>query len=82
MWNPLGRQEVTENLEDAGCSIETIEKFLTLLESGSYSDQYKFLRKERVHLLDNLHTAQKRLDCFDYLLYQLEKQNKEKNTEL
>lgn len=80
MWNPLGKREVTENLKDAGCSMDTVERFLTLLEDGSFSEQQELLRMERTQRLDALHVAQKRIDCLDYLIYQLQKHHDEKKT--
>ncbi len=80
MWNPLGKREVMENLKDAGCSKDTVERFLMLLADGSYSEQQKLLRAERTQLLDALHVAQKHIDCLDYLIYQLQKHHDEKKT--
>lgn len=80
MRDPLGKREVTENLKDAGCSKDTAERFLMLLEDGSYPEQQELLRAERTRLLDALHVVQKRIDCLDYLIYQLRRCHNEKKT--
>lgn len=77
MWDPLGKEHVTVNLKDAGCDEDTTNHFLQLMVSGTYQDQMQLLRKHRSTLLDELHTAQKRIDCLDYLIYHMQRQNGE-----
>ena len=60
-------QGLLENLEDAGCGPEFAERFLALRE------QLRLLSGHRRHLLDCLHREERRIDCLDYLVYQLEK---------
>ena len=66
-------QDVVQNLRDAGCSEETIEKFITELKSGREKDGLKRLAAHRKDLLDALHKEQKCIDCLDYLVYQMKK---------
>ena len=54
-------QGLLENLEDAGCGPEFAERFLALEQSGQYREQLRLLSGHR------------RIDCLDYLVYQLEK---------
>ena len=75
MWDPLGVQEITQNLKDAGCSPEVIEQFLNLMEHGTYREQTALLKRHRAKLLDALHTGQDQIGCLDYLLYQMQKQH-------
>ena len=35
----------------------------------------RLLRIHRQGLLDEVHTGEKRIDCLDYLVYQMEKEN-------
>ena len=60
-----------ENLEDAGCGSELTERFLALERSGQYREQLRLLSDRQ--LLDCLHREERRIDCLDYLVYQLEK---------
>ncbi len=74
-WNPLSKNHVIENLKDAGCGADMTEHFLQLMEKGTRQDQLQLLRKHRIALMDDMHAAQKRVDCLDYLIYQLGKQH-------
>lgn len=73
-WNPLETQAVMQNLKDAGCTQDGVDHFMTLWERSDRETQIRFLRHHRRFLLDGIHAEQKKLDCLDYLIYQLEKQ--------
>ena len=66
-------QALLDNLEDAGCGPEVTKRFLTLEKTGQHQEQLKLLSEHRRHLLDCLHREERRIDCLDYLVYQLEK---------
>ncbi len=66
-------EAVEQNLRDAGCSDEFIAAFLHVWETGSTKEQLRLLAGQRCRLLDNVHAEQRKLDCLDYLRYQLEK---------
>lgn len=66
-------QALLDNLEEAGCGPEFSERFLALESAGQYREQLKLLSDHRRHLLDCLHREERRIDCLDYLVYQLEK---------
>ena len=70
---PMTAQALLDNLEDAGCGPEVTERFLTLEQTGQHQEQLKLLSDHRRHLLDCLHREERRIDCLDYLVYQLEK---------
>jgi len=63
-----------ENLSDAGCDPEMIERFMKLVEQGNREAGLALLAKHRKRLLDCCHAQQKKLDCLDYLVYQMSKQ--------
>ncbi len=67
---------ILQNLKDAGCSDETVDAFMTLQEEGDYKEQIKLLSDHRKHLLDKLHRNQRRIDCLDYLIYQMEQKSR------
>ena len=69
----LTPQALLDNLEDAGCGPEVAERFLALEQTGQHQEQLKLLSDHRRHLLDCLHREARRIDCLDYLVYQLEK---------
>lgn len=66
-------EAVEQNLRDAGCTDEFIATFMSTWATGTPAEQLRLLSGQRCHLLDCLHAAQKKLDCLDYLRYQLQK---------
>lgn len=67
---------IIQNLKDAGCSAGTISDFMEDIKSGKTADGLKLLAVHRRSLLDHLHEEQKRIDCLDYLVWQMEKPKK------
>ena len=59
------------NLKDAGCSEADIQRFLKLGRAGRRQEQLRLLATHRASLLDQLHASQRRIDCLDYLVYQM-----------
>lgn len=68
-------QSVVQNLEDAGCDGETVEQFMKLEDTGDIQKQLKLLEIQRRSLLDQVHENEKKIDCLDYLVYQLKKEH-------
>ena len=65
---------VIQNLEDAGCDDEMITCFLEMTECGECQGQLKLLEKQRRNLLEQVHMNEKRIDCLDYLVFQMNKE--------
>ena len=65
---------VLQNLKDAGCTDEMVEKFMALQDRDE-EQQLRLLSGHRKNLLERLHREEKRIDCLDYLLYQMQKKN-------
>lgn len=61
------------NLKDAGCDEGTIEKYFQLQGEGRHQEQFGLLSMHRAFLLDQLHISQNRIDCLDYLIYEMKK---------
>ena len=59
--------KILQNLKDANCSQDFIEKFI---HAGKEA-KTKLLAKHRKLLLNELHINQKRIDCLDYLIFTL-----------
>lgn len=70
-------QLLLRNLKDAGYSEADIERYLKLRAEGKELEQSRFLSAHRVKLLDQVHESQEKLDCLDYLIYNM-KNNKKK----
>lgn len=66
---------VRQNLMDAGCSKKDVDELMEKLKKSELKLCMKKLANHRVNLLDNLHRHQKCIDCLDYLVYKIEKEN-------
>lgn len=69
-------QLLIRNLRDAGCGTADIERFLQLGQENRRPEQLRLLRQHRAALLDRLHVSQRQIDCLDYLIYHMEKRNR------
>lgn len=65
------RQAITQNLADAGCGEALIGQFWQLLTEGKRQKGLDLLAGHRQSLLDHCHETQRKIDCLDYLIYQL-----------
>ena len=61
-------------LKDAGFTDEAIGEAVRLCESGQKEDLIRYLRVKRCDLIEELHESQKKIDRFDYMIRQAEKQ--------
>jgi len=66
-------EDITQNLKDAGCDSEKISDICELCDTGQIREAVRVLRRHRCELMDRLHESQNRVDCLDYLVYQMEK---------
>lgn len=60
-------------LKDIGCDQQMIAEFLKDEHRCDVDKQLSILEKQRRITLDQLHDNQKKIDCIDYLIYQLKK---------
>jgi len=65
------REAVIQNLKDAGCAQNIIECCMACMEQGKKSELLKRLEEHRNGLLHKVHVEEKRIDCLDYLVYQI-----------
>ena len=63
-----------ENLKDAGCDLDMIRRCEVLVQSAKQGELIQVLSLHRRALLDVVHKNERRIDCLDYLIYQIEKQ--------
>ena len=66
-------EAIEQNLRDAGCDESCIREFMEDMSQSKETEGMKVLRKHRSKLLDAMHREQKRIDCLDYLIYQMQK---------
>ena len=68
------REAVLQNLKDAGCSPDIIDRFMICQDAGKTKDSLRVLATQRAALLEEVHASQFKLDCLDYLIYKLRKE--------
>lgn len=73
MGSKYNEDAMIQNLKDTGCGQDIITAFLNDIREEKITDGLKLLSTHRRSLLDELHKAQKKIDCLDYLVYVLEK---------
>ncbi|MCM1360259.1 MAG: hypothetical protein NC183_07075 [Corallococcus sp.] len=71
----MERTVLLKNLTDAGCGKDLSEEIATLLNENKINEAMTVLAKHRKSVLDNCHAEQKKIDCLDYLVYRLKKEN-------
>ncbi len=70
------KDNILQNLLDAGCSRELAEKITELLINGDEEQANLLIKQHRKCLLNSVHAYKKNIDCLDYLVYALEKDKK------
>ena len=65
-----------QNLLDAGCSQNQADTILSLYSAGRMDEAKQWLLRHRGFLLEELHAGQRRLDCLDYLLRNMDKEER------
>ena len=64
---------ITQNLVDAGCTEQMIRQFWDLALNGRQEAALALLQRHRQNLLDCCHAQQRKIDCLDYLVYEMTK---------
>ncbi len=67
---------VKNNLLDVGCSEESAEIVERLCSEGRLDDALHQMRIIRCDLMEELHQSQRKVDCLDHLIRQIEKEIK------
>ncbi|MCD8237888.1 MAG: hypothetical protein LUC92_00920 [Clostridiales bacterium] len=67
------KEDIIQNLKDAGCGDETISKFMENINKGYTEEGTDLLNRHRRNLLNKLHKSQRQIDCLDYLVYTMKK---------
>lgn len=75
------KKAVIQNLIDAGCKQDVIDKFNEFDGNGDIRGKIRLLAAHRQELLDGLNTCKKRIDCLDYLIVKLKKTATEQGIE-
>ncbi len=71
----LSKNEVEQNLKDAGCNAEMIREFFTYAGESDIDRQKELLEEHRKKLLNRVHKEEKKISCLDYLIFQLDRKH-------
>lgn len=71
MNHQIASDAIIQNLKDAGCKDDFIERFILALENNQNKEVFLLLRGWRNSLLDKIHNNQHKLDWLDYLIRKL-----------
>lgn len=63
-----------ENLIDAGCDNQMIETCQLLKENKNINELLRILFSYKQTLLNELHQSENKIDCLDYLICKLQKE--------
>ncbi|MCC8051518.1 MAG: hypothetical protein LIP10_12835 [Clostridiales bacterium] len=69
-------EAIIQNMKDAGCDDACIQEFLLEYRQGEKKKCDMLLSRHRRGLLERLHQEQKKIDCLDYLSYQMKRQER------
>lgn len=70
------KEDIIQNLEDAGCEKELVSEIIELYDKSKKEKIQEKLQVHRKKILDKEHKAQKQIDCLDFFLYQMKKEEK------
>lgn len=74
MPDALNKCEVfLENLKDAGCDERLMESCMELMKNEKMIEIKKMLSNYKDEMMKDIRIRQKEVDCLDYLIYSLEK---------
>ena len=64
---------IYQNLQDAGCDIQTTEDCMSFAKNGNIKGMLPILQQYRKALLGSVRSGQKKIDCLDFLIYTIQK---------
>lgn len=70
----IKKQNLIQNLIDSGCNKVFIDEFLLLCQKNKIQNAQRLLLKYKKELLTILYDNQKKIDCLDYLIFNLKQQ--------
>lgn len=72
----LRKTGLIHSLRKAGLDLPAIKKYLLLVDDGTghKEEKIRILRKQRCHLLEEIHSKQRSLDELDYMICEIRKE--------
>lgn len=65
--------DLSTALRDAGCDTQTAERIMVLDGKQATREELRLLKDQRRKLLNNMHSAQRAIDCLDYVVSIIQK---------
>lgn len=62
-------------LMDAGCGEATIKSCASYAGRGEWNKLFPLIAKEKAALLETVHDNRKKIDCLDFLVYEIRKKH-------
>ena len=67
----MNNDDILQNLKDAGCDLKIAGNIISLINSGEKAPALNLIAKHRRQLLESLYENQKKIDCLDFLIFNL-----------
>lgn len=74
MIHTITEQDLILNLKAAGFNGTAIQAFLDYWKAGKTMEQMQLLGQKREGLLRRVHREEKQIQCLDYLVYRIERE--------
>lgn len=68
------KEDVVQNLKDAGCDEEKIKCFMEYVKHGNIIRGLALLEEHRRFLLEQVHLEERQISCLDYLVYKIKQE--------
>lgn len=65
--------DLSTALRDAGCDMQLAERIMALDDRQATREELRLLKDQRRKLLADMHSAQKAIDCLDYVVSIIQK---------
>lgn len=73
------RTDLIRLLKELNCKSADVRQIREFILAGEYSSAVILLRRHRAALLEDLHESQSRVDCLDFIVYQMSRLQKNKS---
>lgn len=70
----MRREDIIQNLRDAGCGDAGVKQFMELYDEGSTTRAQRLLFDHRKELLNGIHEEERKISRLDYLMFEMNRQ--------
>lgn len=76
MVHTITEQDLIINLKAAGVDGALLQEIQDCWKAGKTKEQLRLLAQKREDLLERVHREEKQIQCLDYLVYQIQKEER------